>query len=112
MKSNRDQVIKRCKEKLKELKVQYTTVLQRPTDNEKQGAEVIDMAFREQTLQDSSFFRERMRVLLPEIHSALDRISKGSYGLCEMTGEEIEDNRLLAVPWTRISIKALKQEAV
>lgn len=94
MRQSRYEIIKKCKEKLKELKLQY------------QAARI------DERDQDSSFFRDRMRVLLPEIKSALVRIEQGNYGLCEITGEEIENNRLLAVPWTRISIKALKQEAV
>jgi DnaK suppressor protein len=38
---------------------------------------------------------------LYEIDEALDRIARGSYGLCEITREPIEPGRLQAIPWTR-----------
>ncbi len=47
----------------------------------------------------------RLRVHLFEIDSALARIELGHYGLCEETGEPIEPQRLLALPWTRLSIE-------
>lgn len=40
---------------------------------------------------------------LAEIRDALRRIKKGAYGVCETTGEPIEDRRLAAIPWTRFS---------
>ena len=46
---------------------------------------------------------------LYEIEEALRRIESGTYGVCEMTGEPIEEARLEAIPWTRFSEKA-KQE--
>ncbi len=46
---------------------------------------------------------------LYEIDQALTRIRNGSYGICEMTGEEIETERLEAIPWTRFSANAQRQ---
>jgi DnaK suppressor protein len=40
-----------------------------------------------------------------EIESALARIERGSYGVCEETDEPIEIERLRAIPWTRLSIE-------
>ncbi len=40
-----------------------------------------------------------------EIEGALGRIEKGLYGVCEETEEIIEAERLLAIPWTRLSIE-------
>lgn len=41
-----------------------------------------------------------------EIGEALDRIRNGSYGVCELTGQKIEPERLEAIPWTRFSAEA------
>jgi DnaK suppressor protein len=41
---------------------------------------------------------------LYEIEQALDRIRRGSYGLCEITGK-----RIAAIPWTRFSAEAEKK---
>ena len=47
----------------------------------------------------------RLRTLLVEIESALARIERGTFGICEETEEPIESERLLAIPWTRLSIE-------
>jgi len=41
------------------------------------------------------------RKLITEIDDALDRIEKGTYGICEVNGEVIPKERLRAIPWTR-----------
>ena len=46
---------------------------------------------------------------LNEIDHAIDRIRNGTYGICELTGKRIENERLDAIPWTRFSITAEKQ---
>ncbi|MBL7714199.1 MAG: TraR/DksA family transcriptional regulator [Bdellovibrionales bacterium] len=48
--------------------------------------------------------RERILVELREIDDALGRIEAGTYGTCEETEEPIERDRLLALPWTRLSL--------
>lgn len=49
--------------------------------------------------------QERMRTQLLEIEYALARIENGNFGICEETNEPIEPERLLAMPWTRLSIE-------
>lgn len=58
-------------------------------------------------LAESEFLsmHERLRKQLMEIELALGRIEKGGYGVCEETEEIIEAERLLAIPWTRLSIE-------
>lgn len=46
---------------------------------------------------------------LYEIEQALNRIKIGSYGICELTGQPIEPDRLGAIPWTRFSAVAQRQ---
>lgn len=46
---------------------------------------------------------------LKEIESAIERIHKGTYGICEVTGEPIKAERLEAVPFTRFSVEGQKQ---
>lgn len=48
-------------------------------------------------------------VTLREIDLALERIRRGTYGVCELTGELIPAERLEALPFTRHSIKAARQ---
>lgn len=49
---------------------------------------------------------ERERALLKEIDNALAKFEEGTYGLCEDTGEPIEQGRLDAQPWTRYCVEA------
>ena len=58
----------------------------------------------EQTLQDMSLVSAAATSeTLYEIAEALQRIERGTYGICEITGEPIEVERLSAIPWARYS---------
>jgi DnaK suppressor protein len=46
---------------------------------------------------------------LYELDQALNRIRSGTYGICELTGEAIEPERLAALPWARFSLKAQRE---
>ena len=46
---------------------------------------------------------------LKEIEAAIQRIFDGNYGICEVTGEPIKDERLEAVPFTRFSVDGQRQ---
>lgn len=45
-----------------------------------------------------------------EIDAAFKRMEDGTYGICEKTGKDIPYERLKAVPYTRYSIDAKKNE--
>jgi RNA polymerase-binding protein DksA len=48
--------------------------------------------------------------LLNDIDVALKRIEDGTYGVCEIYGTPIPKKRLLAMPYTRLSMKAQEEE--
>ncbi len=48
------------------------------------------------------------RRLLVEIDDALNRITAGTYGICEGTGKPIAKARLEAQPWARYSVEYAK----
>ncbi|WP_150525597.1 RNA polymerase-binding protein DksA [Roseibium sediminis] len=71
-----------------------------------------DLADRASSETDRSIelrARDRQRKLISKIDAALERISDGSYGYCEETGEPIALRRLEARPIATLSIEA--QEA-
>lgn len=43
--------------------------------------------------------------LLDEIDAALQRMEAGTYGTCEVSGEQIEFERLQALPWARTTLE-------
>lgn len=74
-------------------------------NNDDRGGDEADQTVR--VLAEAEFLtlHERLRTQLIEIESALARIESGSFGICEETEEEIEPERLRAIPWTRLSIE-------
>src|SRR6187401_2248463 len=50
--------------------------------------------------------RDRQRKLIAKIDSALRRIDEGEYGWCEVTGEPIGINRLIARPIATMTVEA------
>lgn len=49
------------------------------------------------------------RNLIKEIDDALNRIAKGTFGICELTHKPISKDRLEELPWTRYSIEAARE---
>ena len=56
--------------------------------------------------KDSLFERgSQRRTVLRLIESALKRIADGSFGTCLGCGDEIQDQRLQALPWTQFCLR-------
>jgi RNA polymerase-binding protein DksA len=47
--------------------------------------------------------------LIQEVLEAIRRIERGTYGICEITGEPITADRLSSVPWARYSLSGQQQ---
>ena len=54
--------------------------------------------------------RDRERRLINKIREALERIDDGSFGTCDMCGEEISEGRLKARPVTTLCIDCKIEE--
>jgi DnaK suppressor protein len=67
-------------------------------------ADETDLASAELNQELALKLRERERLILAEIDAALLRMEEGEYGICEETGEPIEEKRLEKIPWTRLSL--------
>jgi DnaK suppressor protein len=102
MSQSRKEIIRKCRLKLEELKSKYERSLRRPRLLREGDKDIIDRAASEVEIQNSLYFRGRYEQLMPEIELALRKLRLGTYGICESTGELIDEKRLLAVPWTRI----------
>lgn len=72
---------------------------------EDKGGDEADQTVRVLAEAETLTLHERLRSQLLEIELALSRIESGTYGICEETDERIESERLLAIPWTRLSIE-------
>jgi DnaK suppressor protein len=54
--------------------------------------------------------RDRERKLISKIRSALDRVDSGEFGICELCGDDIGEERLLARPVTTLCINCKKRQ--
>ncbi len=101
-------LIEECRSKLLQTKSEILNRVkearQTLVEDEKGGDEA-DQTVR--VLAEAEFLnmQDRLRSQLLEVESALARIQNGTFGLCEETEEIIETERLLAIPWTRLSIE-------
>ena len=108
MNATKNELVQNCKKRLLELK---SDLLNRIKDNRQdyhqrdRGRDEVDQTV--EVLAENHFIdtQNRLQKQLVEIELALARIESGSYGICEETQEIIEPGRLLAIPWTRLSIE-------
>ena len=70
----------------------------------KQGGDFIDVATDSLEHELNYIFEEREREKLQNIDEALERMKEGTYGECEDCGDDIEIERLLALPFTRLCL--------
>lgn len=109
-------ILTQCKAKLLEAKIQLLGQLK------DQKADLANRQFTgdegdlsSQAVDETQLYtrNRRVRERLLEVEMALARIEQGIYGICEETHQPIELNRILAIPWTRLSIEGAElREAV
>ena len=78
-----------------------------------QGSSFPDPTDRATLESDRNFelrIRDRERKLIGKIKAALDRLEKGSFGICESCGENIGKKRLQARPVTTLCIDCKKKQ--
>lgn len=78
-----------------------------PTANdiEVDSADENEVADKLEELEENAGIVAQLEKQLAEINNSLDKIEKGTYGLCEICGQPIEIERLEANPSARTSIK-------
>lgn len=101
-------LIEECKKKLLGSKAELLNRVKEARAHlveDDKGGDEADQTVR--VLAEAEFLnmQDRLRNQLMEIEGALARIENGNFGLCEETEEPIEAERLLAIPWTRLSIE-------
>ncbi len=67
--------------------------------------DIYDLASSERERELTLTLGDRDRGKVAEITDALERIGDGSYGDCEECGDPIAENRLRALPFTRVCIE-------
>ena len=99
--------LKTAREKLLEMRRQ---VLREISNDLKQGREgskeegmdTYDLASEERDREINFILSDRGRNKVKHIDDALQRMDEGSYGMCDSCGLEIGEERLEAMPFTRL----------
>jgi len=74
--------------------------------------DLVDQASLEYDMDFTLHIRERESKLIAKIKDALERLEEGGFGICEICGEDISEERLKARPMTTLCINCKrKQEA-
>lgn len=106
--SQTDSIISICRSKLIEIRTDLLNkrkTLHELFQNIDHRGDEVDLSTS--MIEEHNFLvrQDRIRAQLYEVDSALSRIEQGFYGICEETNEPIEVERLMAIPWTRLSIE-------
>jgi len=72
-------------------------------------ADLHDTADKVEGYAENTAILNELEIRYNEVREALDRIEKGTYGLCMVAGEPIEEARLTADPAARTCLKHLNQ---
>ncbi|AAC06572.1 TraR/DksA family transcriptional regulator [Aquifex aeolicus] len=110
------ELLEKCKQKLLEEKAKILErYLEKEETQQRLGEEskeprdwedIGQMTYTEELLDNLSNVEI---ATLREIDYALEKIEKGTYGICERCGEEIPEPRLCAIPWTRYCAKCAEE---
>ena len=103
------QFIELCRSKLGELKTSLIHQIKTNSNDfvliDKSRGDESDLSLAHQEEHQFLITQSRLHSQLLEIEMALARIENGTFGICEETEEMIEEERLLAIPWTRLSLE-------
>src|SRR5271168_3022725 len=70
--------------------------------NKDEGMDTYDLASEERDREINFILAAREQVKIKQIDDVLERMDEGSYGECESCGMEIAEERLEAMPFTRL----------
>ena len=106
-KKSRKKLFKECEEKLSTLRSEAIKDIASAKEqlNTTVSGDDGDISIALESRRSATIKYEQSENKLKQINAALERIASDNYGICEVTGEDIEDKRLLSIPWTRFSVE-------
>ena len=79
-----------------------------PGNIDTDSADDNEVADKIEGLEENSGILQKLDKQLVEVNAALDRIQKGSYGICEISDEPIEKERLEANPSAKTCLEHMR----
>jgi DnaK suppressor protein len=104
---NRKKFLAKAREQLLETKTRLLGEIDSESraereSNKDEGMDSYDLASEERDREINFILSDRERVKLKQIDDALERLDDGAYGVCESCGLEIAEERLEAMPFSRL----------
>jgi DnaK suppressor protein len=84
--------------------------LQASMENNTRQGDMADQASGNNEVHIQLKLKQTDAKILQAIEEALQRIDKGTYGVCRDCGEMIAPARLNAIPWTRVCISCKEKQ--
>ena len=105
--ANRKKFLAKVRENLEGMKAKLTQEIDLELKaereaNKDEGMDTYDLASEERDREINFILSDRGRAKVKSIEDALQRLNEGSYGICESCGIEIAEERLEALPFTRL----------
>jgi len=109
------ELLLRKREETKKERDRYKELVQSLNDEEedfaKNAYKFTEFGTDTMNREQAFLFLARFDKYLGQIDAALERIENGTYGICRVCGQEIEEARLKAVPTTNICVHCKEKEA-
>ena len=105
--TNRKKFLAKMREQLGEMKIKLLSEMDSELraereGNKDEGMDTYDLASEERDREINFILSDRERVKVKQVDDALGRLDDGTYGVCESCGLEITEERLQALPFTRL----------
>lgn len=105
--TSRKKFLSKVRERLEGMKKKILDEMDQAMRSEREGLkdegmDTYDLASEERDREINFILSDRERVKMSAIDDALARTAEGSYGVCESCGLEIGEERLEALPFTRL----------
>jgi DnaK suppressor protein len=105
--ANRKKFLAKTREQLLETKTKLVSEFDSESraereGNKDEGMDTYDLASEERDREINFILSDRERAKLKQIDDALERLDDGAYGVCESCGLEIAEERLEAMPFSRL----------
>lgn len=97
-------------QRLDELLAEADKTVSDISDLKDESPDLIDQASVESDIDFILHIRERENKLIGKIKDALEKIDQGTFGVCEVCGDEISEERLEARPVTTLCITCKKRQ--
>ena len=85
--------------------------LQASMENNTRQGDMADQASGNNEVHIQLKLKQTDAKILQATEEALERIEKGTYGICRDCGEPIAPARLDAIPWTRVCIECKQKQS-